>query len=119
MISKDQPVESVSDLIEYFRDAETPRAHWRVGTEHEKVGVYADTGDRVPYEGPYGIGALLEKLATSERVGSGSKKRARRSRSSKTAPASRWSPAARSNSPGHRCTPREKPATSSTPTSIS
>ena len=33
-----------------------------VGTEHEKVGAYADTGDRVPYEGPYGIGALLEKI---------------------------------------------------------
>jgi glutamate--cysteine ligase len=63
MSPKDQPVEGLRDLIDYFRAAETPRDEWRVGTEHEKVGVYADTGDRVPYEGPYGIGALLEKIA--------------------------------------------------------
>jgi glutamate--cysteine ligase len=61
----DQPIEGVGDLLAYFRAAETPRAEWAVGTEHEKVGVYADTGDRVPYEGPYGIGALLEKIATA------------------------------------------------------
>jgi len=29
------------------------------------VGVYADTGDRVPYEGPYGIRALLEKIESA------------------------------------------------------
>ena len=63
MSPKDQPLEGRNDLLAYFKDAETPRAEWRVGTEHEKVGVYADTGDRVPYEGPYGIGALLEKIA--------------------------------------------------------
>lgn len=58
----DRPVEGVGDLLAYFDAAETPREAWAVGTEHEKVGVYADTGDRVPYEGPYGIGALLEKV---------------------------------------------------------
>jgi glutamate--cysteine ligase len=62
MNSQDQPIEGVGDLLSYFRAAETPREDWAVGTEHEKVGVYADTGDRVPYEGPYGIGALLEKI---------------------------------------------------------
>lgn len=66
MHPQDQPVEGVGDLLAYFRAAEKPRERWRVGTEHEKVGVYADTGDRVPYEGPYGIGALLEKIAASE-----------------------------------------------------
>jgi len=74
MNPKDQPVEGLSDLLAYFRDSETPREDWRVGTEHEKVGVYADTGDRVPYEGPYGIGALLEKIAQAvgwERVREG------------------------------------------------
>jgi glutamate--cysteine ligase len=76
MNPKDQPVEGMSGLLEYFKAAETPREDWRVGTEHEKVGVYADTGDRVPYEGPYGIGALLEKLADAagwERVAEGGK----------------------------------------------
>jgi glutamate--cysteine ligase len=65
MHPQDQPIEGVADLLAYFRAAETPRADWAVGTEHEKVGVYADTGDRVPYEGPYGIGALLEKIASA------------------------------------------------------
>ncbi len=65
MNPQDQPIEGVADLLGYFRRAETPRADWAVGTEHEKVGVYADTGDRVPYEGPYGIGALLEKIASA------------------------------------------------------
>jgi len=65
MNPQDIPVEGVTDLLAYFRAAETPRADWAVGTEHEKVGVYADTGDRVPYEGPYGIGALLEKIASA------------------------------------------------------
>jgi glutamate--cysteine ligase len=65
MSRKDQPLEGREDLLGYFRASEKPRKDWRVGTEHEKVGVYADTGDRVPYEGPYGIGALLEKLASA------------------------------------------------------
>ena len=61
----DEPLRGRADLLSYFHAAETPREEWVVGTEHEKVGVYADTGDRVPYEGPYGIGALLEKLAAA------------------------------------------------------
>nr|MBC8187007.1 glutamate--cysteine ligase [Pseudomonadota bacterium] len=66
MNAKDRPVEGQGDLLEYFRESETPREDWRVGTEHEKVGVYADTGDRVPFEGPYGIGVLLEKIAVAD-----------------------------------------------------
>ena len=65
MNPKDQPIEGEGDLLAYFRASEKPRERWRVGTEHEKVGVYADTGDRVPYEGPYGIAALLEKIASA------------------------------------------------------
>jgi len=62
MNPQDRPIDGVGDLLAYFRAAETPREDWVIGTEHEKVGVYADTGDRVPYEGPYGIGALLDKI---------------------------------------------------------
>jgi glutamate--cysteine ligase len=65
MNAKDRPIEGQGDLLEYFRESETPREDWRVGTEHEKVGVYADTGDRVPFEGPYGIGVLLKKIAVA------------------------------------------------------
>ena len=62
MHQKDQPVEGLGDLVGYFRAAEKPRERWRVGTEHEKVGVYEDTGDRVPFEGPNGIAALFDRL---------------------------------------------------------
>ena len=62
MHPQDQPIDGLGDLVGYFRSAEKPREQWRVGTEHEKVGVYADTGDRVPFEGPYGIAALFDRL---------------------------------------------------------
>lgn len=62
MHAKDQPIEGTGDLVAYFRAAEKPRVRWRVGTEHEKVGVYAATGDRVPYDGPRGIAALFDRM---------------------------------------------------------
>jgi len=58
-------IESLDDLVEYFRSAETPTADFRIGTEHEKIGVYSDGLARVPYEGERGIGALLEAVACS------------------------------------------------------
>jgi len=57
------PIEGNGDLVEYFVDAETPVEDWKVGTEHEKIGIYADTHARVTYDGPCGIGALLERVA--------------------------------------------------------
>jgi glutamate--cysteine ligase len=56
------PLEDVAQLIEYFRAGEKPRERWRVGTENEKLGLLADTLEPVPYEGPRGIRALLERL---------------------------------------------------------
>ena len=58
-------IESVDDLVDYFRSGEKPRSAWRIGTEHEKIGVYRDSFLRVPYEGDHGIGALLERIASS------------------------------------------------------
>ena len=60
------PVTSVADLVEHFRSAEKPRAAWRVGTEHELVGVRAsgpDAGTAPAYDGPDGIGAVLAGFA--------------------------------------------------------
>ena len=60
------PVSSVDDLVEHFRSAEKPRASWRVGTEHELIGVRAagpDLGTAPPYDGPDGIGAVLAGFA--------------------------------------------------------
>jgi glutamate--cysteine ligase len=57
------PVASVEDLLVLFERAETPPEEWRVGTEHEKIGLYFDGLAPVPYEGESGIGALLEAIA--------------------------------------------------------
>ena len=54
-----QPVTSVRQLSDHFRAGAKPRDAWRVGAEHEKIGVYAD-GRAIPYEG--GIRVILERL---------------------------------------------------------
>ena len=59
----ERPIENVEQLVEFFRDGETPRADWRVGTEHEKLGLYAQTQRPVPYEGERGIHALLSTIS--------------------------------------------------------
>ena len=57
------PVRSVADLVAYFSTAGKPREAWRIGTEHELIGVIRSTGEAPPYEGPHGIGALLASFA--------------------------------------------------------
>jgi len=60
------PLSSVEELVAYFHDAGKPREAWRVGTEHELIGVRA-RGDQVAtppaYDGPDGIGAVLAQFA--------------------------------------------------------
>ncbi len=57
------PVKSIEDLVTYFSSAGKPRDKWRVGSEHELIGVIRATGEAPPYEGPNGIGALLAAFA--------------------------------------------------------
>ncbi|HVK89357.1 MAG TPA: glutamate-cysteine ligase family protein [Kofleriaceae bacterium] len=57
------PLRSQDELIAYFVNAGKPASAWRMGTEHELVGVIADTGEAPPYEGPHGIGALFAAFA--------------------------------------------------------
>jgi glutamate--cysteine ligase len=57
------PVNSIADLVSYFSSAGKPREKWRVGSEHELIGVIRATGEAPPYEGPNGIGALLAAFA--------------------------------------------------------
>jgi glutamate--cysteine ligase len=56
------PVRSFEDLRAYF-DAGKPSAQWRIGTEHELIGVVRATGEAPPYDGPHGIGALFDWFA--------------------------------------------------------
>jgi glutamate--cysteine ligase len=55
------PLTDEQQLVRFFREGTKPVSAWRVGAEHEKIGVYAD-GRAIPYEGPNGIGELLRRL---------------------------------------------------------
>jgi len=57
------PVRSKAELVAYFAGGDKPAKQWRVGTEHELIGVVRATGAAPPYEGPHGIGALLAWFA--------------------------------------------------------
>ncbi len=59
----DVPVRSTAELIEYFAGGSKPASAWRIGTEHELIGVIKATGEPPPYEGPHGIGKLLAAFA--------------------------------------------------------
>jgi glutamate--cysteine ligase len=57
------PMSSVDELVAYFRTAGKPRDQWRIGTEHELIGVRAD-GSAPAYDGKDGIGAVLGGFAS-------------------------------------------------------
>jgi glutamate--cysteine ligase len=55
-------IEKDYELEAYFHDAGKPREKWRVGTEYEKVGIYRDTGQAIPYFGKRGVAFILQEL---------------------------------------------------------
>jgi glutamate--cysteine ligase len=55
-------IEKKHELEAYFHDAGKPRERWRVGTEYEKVGIYRDTGQAIPYFGKRGVNFILREL---------------------------------------------------------
>jgi glutamate--cysteine ligase len=57
-----EPIASIDMLLEGFRAAEKPREGHLLGLEHEKLVYPVGAVRPVPYEGPSGIGALLEKI---------------------------------------------------------
>jgi len=59
----DAPISSVDEMVDFMRRGEKPPERWRVGTEHEKIGVTEDSHAPVPFESARGIGALLERIA--------------------------------------------------------
>ncbi|MGA2411224.1 MAG: glutamate-cysteine ligase family protein, partial [Candidatus Binataceae bacterium] len=50
------------DLIHYFESGAKPRDKWRIGTEYEKVLVSVRDGRALPFSGPNGVEALLQRL---------------------------------------------------------
>jgi glutamate--cysteine ligase len=55
-------IEKNDELEAYFHDAGKPREKWRVGTEYEKVGIYRETGQAIPYFGKRGVDSILREL---------------------------------------------------------
>ena len=56
------PITDRRQLVEYHANGSKPPAAWRVGTEHEKFVFRHRDRRRAPYEGPDGIGALLNGM---------------------------------------------------------
>src|SRR5262249_51323633 len=57
------PIGSVDDLVARFAAGAKPRPEFRIGAEHEKIGVLVESGAPVPFHGARGIAALFERLA--------------------------------------------------------
>lgn len=55
------PVASVDDLVSLLRRFERPRASWKVGMEHELVGMVGTTP--VPYDGTQSIRSVLDRFS--------------------------------------------------------
>ncbi|HEU0215893.1 MAG TPA: glutamate--cysteine ligase [Stellaceae bacterium] len=56
------PITDRRQLVEYHASGSKPPVAWRVGTEHEKFVFRRSDRRRAPYEGPDGIGALLNGM---------------------------------------------------------
>jgi glutamate--cysteine ligase len=56
------PITDLRQLVEYHASGSKPPESWRIGTEHEKFVFRKSDLRRAPYEGPDGIGALLQGL---------------------------------------------------------
>lgn len=59
----EQPVGSVEELVDWVRGGEKPPSRWRVGTEHEKIGLRDEDRAPIRFEGADGIEVLLERVA--------------------------------------------------------
>jgi len=58
-----EPLRGRDQLLDYFRVAEKPRSEFRIGVEHEKIGIVGGTLAAVPYYGEAGIRVILDALA--------------------------------------------------------
>jgi glutamate--cysteine ligase len=60
-----QFIESERDLVRWLESGGKPAAEFRIGAEHEKIPFYTAGNAPVPYDGPRGIGALLQAMRES------------------------------------------------------
>jgi glutamate--cysteine ligase len=57
-------ISGIDDLLRPFTEACKPRSEFRVGTEAEKFGVLAETGEPLPFEGERSVRRVLNELQT-------------------------------------------------------
>lgn len=57
-----EPVDGIESLVAYLRSGEKPAEQFRVGMEHEKIGLLAGTLDPIPFTGSRGIEELMLRL---------------------------------------------------------
>jgi glutamate--cysteine ligase len=62
MENREDLIQGRDDLIRYFESGAKPRDQWRVGSEYEKVIVRVKDGSALPFSGPDGVEALLQRL---------------------------------------------------------
>ncbi len=60
------PIDSIDDLVGLISKGEKPPEDYRVGTEHEKIGLRESTLEPVSFDGEDGIEALLERLVAAD-----------------------------------------------------
>lgn len=59
-------LEFMAQLVDYFVQGEKAQDEWRVGTEHEKFGIYENDFSPVPYGGERGIESILKRIAQED-----------------------------------------------------
>lgn len=60
--SKGEPITDRRQLAAYLESGCKPESDWRIGTEHEKFAYRLSDLRPLPYDGPDGVGALLQGL---------------------------------------------------------
>ena len=60
--NNDPPITAKRQLVEFLEAGCKPAERWRIGTEHEKFAYRLDDLRPLPYEGPSGVRAILEKM---------------------------------------------------------
>jgi len=66
MPERDRVLTGPGDLEDYFELGARPREDWGVGIEYERLGVFLDSGQAIPYHGQRSLSALLARLVARD-----------------------------------------------------
>jgi glutamate--cysteine ligase len=60
--ASDEPVRAIDELERIFREAEKPRARFRIGAEAEKFGINTASGLPIPYSGEASVLSIFDRF---------------------------------------------------------